>query len=108
MKARVRNSGDIFIMDKDGSHVRNLTNNNLGNGQAHWAEDGKTIYFVSQREGPPNVYAMNVDGSDVRRVADGNVVRGTNVSSDGKYFVYSKDVDQKSGLYIYEIKSGRE
>ncbi len=105
-RAQVKNSGEIFIMDKDGSNVRNLTHNNTPDGGARWSKDG--IYFLSQREGAPNVYVMNVDGEHVRKVADGNVVRDANVSPDEKYFAYSKDVGKKSGLYIYEIKSAAE
>lgn len=105
-RTQVKNSGEIFIMDKDGSNVRNLTHNSTPDGGARWSKDG--IYFLSQREGALNVYLMNVDGEHVRKAADGNVVRDANVSPDGKYFAYSKDVDQKSVIYLYGIKSGTE
>ena len=106
VRAQVKNSAEIFIMDKDGSHLKNLTNNTTPDGSPQWS--GQTIYFMSERDGAPNVYAIDADGGHARKVADGKVVRGTNISRDGKYFVYSKDVDKKSGLYIYDLKNGTE
>ncbi len=108
MRAQVKNSGEIFIMDKDGSNTRNLTNNNAPDGGAHWSRDGRTIYFMSDSEGTRNVYAMNVDGSNVRKVADGTVVRDANVSRDGKHFVYTKEVNGRQGLYVYDVRNGTE
>lgn len=106
--AKRNSSGEIFIMDKDGSNVKNLTNNNTSDGSAEWSKDGKTIYFMSERDGSPNIYAMNTDGSNVRKVADGSIVKDINISPDEKYFAYTKDVNKKWGLYIYDIKSGKE
>jgi Tol biopolymer transport system component len=108
MRAQVKNSGEIFIMDKDGSNVIDLTNNSAPDSGAYWSRDGRTIYFMSEREGTRNVYAMNVDGSNVRKVADGTVVREANVSRDGKHFVYTKEVNGRQGLYVYDVRNGTE
>jgi Tol biopolymer transport system component len=102
-------SNEIFVMKADGSEVKNLTNNNFWDFEAEWSKDGKTIYFLSKREGDTaHVYAMNSDGSNVRRIADGAVVKGTGISPDERSFAYTKEVDKKHGLYIYDIKSGKE
>jgi TolB protein len=105
---RMRASKEIFVMNRDGSDARNLTNNDVRDASARWSRDGRTIYFVSDRGGEPGVYAMRADGSDVRKVADGKVVAQPNVSPDGKYFVYTKEVQGKWGLYRYDIKAGSE
>lgn len=110
--ARRNASGEIFVMDADGSNIKNLTNNDVSDGGAEWSRDGKTIYFTSERDGSrdgsPNIYAMNADGSKARKIASGDVVKDINISPDGKYFAYTKEGDKKWGLYIYEIKSGKE
>lgn len=106
--ARRDNSQEIFVMNKDGSNVRNLTNNNVRDYDVHWSEDGKTIYFISDRDGSPNVYTMNNNESKVRKIADGSIVSVPNISRDGKYFVYPKEVKGRSGLYLYNIKDGQE
>lgn len=107
-RARMRNSTEIFVMNRDGSGVRNLTNNQAHDGNPQWSKDGKTIYFTSGREGAPHIYAMNADGTRVRKVADGSVVAAPNLSRDGKHFAYTKQVNGKWAVYIYDIKSGKE
>ena len=51
---------------------------------------------------------MKADGTKVRKVADGKIVTNPFISPDEKYFAYTKEVEGKWGLYIYEIKSGKE
>jgi len=104
----MKSSTEIFVMDKDGKNLKNLTNNNFEDSTPQWSKNGKTIYFMSGRDGSPNIYAMNADGTKVRKVADGKIVSNPFISPDEKHFAYSKEVDGKWGLYVYEIKSGRE
>src|SRR5262249_43241629 len=106
--ARRDSSAEIFIMNSDGSVPRNLTNNNVRDFSPEWSKDGKTIYFLSERDGSLNVYAMEADGSKVHKIADGNIVGETNISPDEKYFVYTKKVNGRYGLYIYDIKGEGE
>ena len=95
-------------MKKDGSDVRRLTNNDVSDDKTVWSKDGKTIYFVSERDGARNIYAMKSDGSNVRKIVDGTMVSDPNISPDGKFFAYTKEVNKKWGLYLYDIKTGKE
>ena len=70
--------------------------------------NGKTIYFMSDRDGSAGVYAMNSDGTGQRKIADGSIVTNPFVSPDGKQIAYTKEVNGKWGLYIYEIAGGKE
>ena len=105
---RWRDSQEIFVMNSDGSKAKQLTNNQVRDCCARWSADGKLIYFVSDREAGANIYAMKKDGSAVRKVADGSIVHNPGISRDGKYFAYTKEVNKKWGVYLYEIKSGKE
>jgi TolB protein len=105
---KMKSSEEILVMDKDGKNLKNLTDNEANDSNPQWSKNGKTIYFMSDRDGAPNVYAMNADGSNVRQVADGKIVTSPFISPDEKYFAYTKDVQGKWGVYIYEIKSGKE
>ncbi len=107
-RAKMRGSAEVFIMNSDGSDVRNLTDSPARDCCAYWSRDGKTIYFLSERDGSPQIYTMKADGSKARKVADGVVVADPNVSPDGKKFVYTKEVGGKYGLYLYERGSGKE
>jgi Tol biopolymer transport system component len=107
-REQMKNSEEVFIMNRDGSNPRNLTNNSFQDRAAHWSRAGKDIYFLSERDGLLHVYVMKADGSKARRQVDGKTVTDPNISPDGKYFAYTKEVDNKWGLYIYELKSGKE
>jgi TolB protein len=106
--SQMKSSTEIFVMDKDGTNLQNLTNNDVEDSTPQWSKNGKTIYFMSKRDGSPNVYAMNADGTKVRKIADGKVVTNPFISPDEKCFAYTKEVEGKWGLHIYEIKNGKE
>jgi len=105
---KMKNSTEIFVMHKDGTNMKNLTNNNFEDSTPQWSKNGKTIYFLSNRDGSKNIFAMNADGTKVRKMADGKMVTNPFVSPDEKHFAYTKEVEGKWGLYVYEIKSGKE
>jgi TolB protein len=107
-KTAMKNSREVFIMNRDGSGARNLTKSKGRDCCAYFSRDGKTIYFLSERGGSPEIYAMKIDGSNVRKIADGSIVADPNISPNGKYFVYTKEVNGKWGVYLYDIESKTE
>jgi Tol biopolymer transport system component len=107
-RGMMQSSEDIFIMNSDGSNVKRLTNNSARDCCAYWSKDGRNIYFLSERDGTPGIYVMKADGSQARKIADGSIVSAPNISPDGKYFVYTKEVNGKWGLYSYGLKSKQE
>jgi len=59
---------EVYIMNADGSHQVNLTQNPANDFQAIWSPTGEQILFVSDRnDGIYDLYLMNPDGSDIRR-----------------------------------------
>jgi TolB protein len=65
-------SGEIYVMDADGTHVRRLTTSRADDRSPTWSPDGQQIAFVSDRSNPQlhdnEIYAMDADGSDVHRL----------------------------------------
>ena len=60
---------EVYIMNADGSHQVNLTQNPATDFQAVWSPTGEQILFVSDRnDGVYDLYLMNPDGSNIRRV----------------------------------------
>ena len=61
---------EIHIMDADGSHARQLTNNTAYDGEPRWSPDGSRIVFSSDaaETGHWEIYVMNADGSDRKQV----------------------------------------
>jgi TolB protein len=57
-------SDDIYIIDTDGSHQSNLTNNEFWNKQAQFSPDGRKIAYVCDQVTTIDIIIMNIDGSD--------------------------------------------
>jgi Tol biopolymer transport system component len=79
VSGRQRVSIEIYVMNADGSGLRNLTHSPEHDFSPAWSPDGREIVFVRSRatlpwSGPPNVpgdeeiYVMNADGSDQRNL----------------------------------------
>ena len=61
-----RRDGDaeIFVMNADGTDVRQLTDNDDGEWNSSWSPDGDHIAFDSTRYGSNEIFVMNADGTD--------------------------------------------
>jgi TolB protein len=100
-----RNS-EVFLVNKDGSGEKNLTDNPAFDGWPAWSPDGSKIAFASNRDGGKNyeIYIMNPDGSAVQKVAS-TEGRATDPqwSRDGKsiYFPICRKNDTGFDCQIY-------
>lgn len=66
-------SGDdgIFVVNADGNGLLQLIDNSGGNdGDPVWSPDGRAIAFTSDRDGNPEIYVVNADGSGERNVSE--------------------------------------
>ena len=54
----------------DTKQVADLTDGSSNNLAARWSADGKTIYFLSDRSGSMQVWAMDASGGNVRQLSD--------------------------------------
>jgi TolB protein len=66
----INEDDEIYVMSADGSEQANLTRDPANEWGPAWSPDGARIAFNSDREGIPQVYVMNPDGSDVRRLTE--------------------------------------
>jgi hypothetical protein len=62
------NQLEIFTINRDGSNLVQITNNEKLDASPKWSEDGTSIYFVShENQEQPKIYIMNADGSNTTR-----------------------------------------
>ena len=69
-----------------------------------WSADGKTLYFVSDRSGAPNLWTRAATGGGARQLTkftDGRVLWPT-IAYDGKGIVFERDF----GIWSYDIEAG--
>jgi len=52
----------LYVMNKDGSNLRRLTNDRWVNTTPTWSPSGNQIAFVSDRTGNPQIYVIAADG----------------------------------------------
>lgn len=93
---------DIFTMRPDGSGVVNLTASADGHDfNARWSPDGRRLAFMSSRDGNFEIYVMNSDGSDQRRLTDqGENDHDPSWSPDGRRIVFMSRRDGNPEIYV--------
>ena len=59
---------DVYVMNADGSALRQLTTSPGLDVWPDWLRGGQQIVFAGDRAGPPNIYVMNADGTGQRQL----------------------------------------
>ncbi|UCF21672.1 MAG: PD40 domain-containing protein [Gemmatimonadota bacterium] len=82
-------SYDIFVADRDGQNLVQLTDSWRYDAEATISRDGQKIVFTSLRDGDLDIYVMDADGSNVKRLTDQlGYDGGPFFSYDGTKIVY--------------------
>jgi Tol biopolymer transport system component len=61
----------LYIVNADGTGLRQITPSGLGAESAQWSPDGRQIAFSSNRRGDPQVWVVHPDGSGLMAVTSG-------------------------------------
>jgi Tol biopolymer transport system component len=110
-------NAEIYVMNGDGTGLKNLTNNPAQDVTPVWSPDGTRIAFSSTRTGPgntaghTNIYVMDADGGNVRllthhtdeeedRTIDNWVILDPAWSPDGTKLVYAIDTLEGAGSIV--------
>lgn len=84
----------IWLCDVEGGAHRRLTQHGSRNGSPRWSPDGRSIAFVSDREGRQGIYVLPLDGGEAREVTSHRqAVSGPAWSADGGRLAYSTEFD---------------
>jgi len=90
---------DLFLVNADGTHLRQLTNDAAKDRCPAWSPDSKTLYMYSDREESNHIWSIRADGGSLARVtarADLERIGAANLylpraSPDGRTLVVESD-----------------
>ena len=87
--------GDLWLWERATSRYTRLTDTDTPDTFPMWSADGRTLYFVSERDGTANLYAMDINTRRTRQITrfkdDG--VRFPQISANGAVITFEQGMD---------------
>jgi TolB protein len=98
---------EIYVMNKDGSGLRRMTNNPMIDVSPTWSPTGTQLAWVSDRSGQPKIYLMNADGTG-QRLLVGDPKSDRPTWSRGKFneIAYAASTGPGYDIKIYSFATG--
>jgi Tol biopolymer transport system component len=103
---------ELYVMNADGTGVRQLTSNADFDSAPSWSPDGRRILFERAPAGTftpgteaqeKDVYVMRADGTHVRRLTDSpGIDEGPEFSPDGTKIAFSSARDGQQEIYVMD------
>lgn len=96
---------DIWKLRPDGSQAVNLTGGvAANNGFPHFSPDGRQIVFRSGRDGNHELYLMNADGTNLRRLTRHEATDTMPAfSPDGKQVAFTSNREGDHEIYLLDL-----
>jgi len=102
-----RPNPDIFVSLIYQGVLQNPTKGVGTNYLPVFSPDGKQIAFMSGRDGNPEIYAMNVDGSNLRRLTNNSAGESSPTwSPSGSQIAFTSDRTGKAQIYVMNSSDG--
>ncbi len=100
--------GDIWTVPAAGGEARLLVAHPATESRPLYAPDGKSLAFVSTRSGNGDIYLLNFESGELKRLTfDDGLDQLDNWSADGKYLYYSSTSRDIAGMNdIYRVPVG--
>jgi TolB protein len=92
---------ELFVMNRDGSNLRQVTKLGGANFAPSWHPDGRRLIFASNIHDPKgrnfDIYAINVDGTGLERISFNDTFDGFPMfSPDGRKLVFASNRNAKA------------
>lgn len=90
----------LFVMNADGSKIRQVTNLEDMGGRSTWSADGKKLAFYAGPAGDHNIYTINIDGTGLTQLTYSGDNLGPSWSPDGNWIAFTSFRDGNNEIYI--------
>jgi TolB protein len=112
-RAQADGSSDIYTLVVDagnGPSVANeLTNDSGDETDFEWSPDGRNIIFVTEKDGNPEIYAVETEKKTLRRLTQNRIGDADpKWSSDGSQILFRSDSNGRYDLFAMDFKSGAQ
>jgi len=101
---------DIYVINADGSNVRQLTDNPANDWDPVWSPDGMQIAFASNRAGYFfDIYVMDVDGNNIRQLTANQSTNGSPAwSPDGSQIAFVSSRNGSHDIYVMTVDGNNQ
>ncbi|MFN3966277.1 MAG: DPP IV N-terminal domain-containing protein, partial [Endomicrobiia bacterium] len=102
-------SPNLYLIDLNGKIVKQLTYGNNIDTSPYFSPNKKNIVFVSDRPGYPQLYIMDIDGTNLRRIYTDGYSDSPSWSPQGDKIVFTMRQPGMSffDIYLYDISGGK-
>lgn len=99
--------GDLYMIPITGGKAEPVTTGMAYDSQPRFSPDGKTIVFISDRDGNDNIWTMNLATKKTRQVSKGKVdyIEAAEWTPDGEYLIAAKG-RRNLKLFMYHKDGG--
>ena len=99
---------DIWMLDLDAAELRQLTHGTFWNDKPRWWPDGRSIVYVSNATGTPDIYRLPADGSGqpVPLIQNGRWNDCPAPSPDGRSLGFVSNVGENNELWLADADGG--
>ena len=95
----------IYIRNPDGVNEVRLTDQS--DYSPVWSPNSHKIAFVSERDGNPEIYVMNSDATELKRITEsGGKEYDIAWSPDGRKLAFTSDRDGNPEIYVVDVREG--
>jgi TolB protein len=100
---------DIHTLDLSTQVLRQLTTDDAIDSEATWAADGRSIYFMSDRAGGPQIYRVGTEaGQRAQRISFEGVYNARpRLSPDGRLIAVVNGENNRYHIGVIEVANGR-
>ena len=100
---------DVHTLDLSSQVLRQLTTDDAIDSEATWAPDGRSIYFMSDRAGAPQIYRVGTEaGQRAQRISFEGVYNARpRLSPDGTLIAVVNGESNRYHIGVIEVATGR-